>query len=173
MTGRIYVIKSIRGGIAYFGSTKDNIEDRLSQHQQHHRRYQKGKGSYMSSFKVLDFDDASIHLMEDDIPDDVLKQTEGKYITEHKCVMDQMILTTVNINVAGRFKGNPNYFKEYYKRNMEKLDKYHKDYREKNREKYNTKWYAKEPCTNCGKPITKLNMKAHMKTKICKKSFSL
>ncbi len=62
--GKIYKIISDQTDKVYVGSTTSNINERLSNHKERHRRHLKGKYHYVTSFDIVKFDDARIELIE-------------------------------------------------------------------------------------------------------------
>ena len=126
---KIYSIRSHQTEDIYVGSTTQTLFTRLASHKRDYRCYKKGKRSYVSSFHMLQFDDAYIELIEK-CPcnnKEELTKREGEIIREMNCI---------NKRIPGRTK------KEYYIDNKEKILKYkeenkekNKEYREKNKEK--------------------------------------
>lgn len=139
--------------LVYIGSTcEPTLARRMAGHRSNYRLYLNGKYGYVTSFKVLQYDDARIDLIEsiECKCKDELRQIEGKYIEEIDCV---------NKLIAGRSKKqyrqdnreklretNKQYYennkekvrerhKKYYENNKEKVREYGKQYREDNREK--------------------------------------
>jgi hypothetical protein len=117
--GKIYTIRSYKTDMFYIGSTTQSLSKRLSKHKQDFLRYKKGKyKSKLSSFQIIELDDAYIELLEE-CPSNSkleLEKREGELIRLHKD-------SCVNINMSGiSWKTNK---------------KYQGEYREKNREKYN------------------------------------
>jgi hypothetical protein len=62
--GKIYTIRSYKCNDVYIGSTTQSLCKRLSQHKSHLKSFLKGKGSYISSFGVICYEDAYIELLE-------------------------------------------------------------------------------------------------------------
>ena len=62
--GKIYKIVSSSTDRIYIGSTYKTLLRRFAGHGSNFKRYQKGTYSYVSSFDLLRFDDAEIHLVE-------------------------------------------------------------------------------------------------------------
>ena len=65
-------------------------------------------------------------------------------------------------------KTNTEYNKKYYEVNKEKIRIKQAEYREKNKEKLNSKNREKIVCKKCGKLIRRDNKNRHMKTANCK-----
>ena len=192
MTGKIY--KLVGYGLTYYGSVnKVSLPDRKSKHKYDHKCFKQGKGSYISSFDILEKgDDWNIELVEDNIEKEQLLTREGFYIKNNECV---------NKRVAGRTK------QEYYEDNEEKMKAYKSQWAKDNRAKINEKYQenkteinekrrvrmsgegmklkkkeqdtkyrtenkakidakkkAKLPCPTCSKLITASNLTRHMKT---------
>ena len=130
--GKIYKIESLIGNCVYYGSTvQQYLSKRLSGHK---KDIKYGKG--VSSYKVLQYDDAKIYLVElyPCNSKDELHKREGWYIKNNDCV---------NKMVAGRTK---------------------KEWRDDNKEKYK-KYKSRQYICECG-TIHRYDSKIrHMKTK--------
>ena len=64
--GRIYKISSPQSEKIYIGSTIYSINNRLKQHKRAYKRYQDDKkGSHITSFELLMYDDVKIELLEE------------------------------------------------------------------------------------------------------------
>ncbi len=63
-TVRFYKIVSANTDKCYIGSSVQNLEERLRQHEKDYKGFQDGKYHYVSSFDILDFKDYSIQLIE-------------------------------------------------------------------------------------------------------------
>tara|TARA_R110002126_G_scaffold248973_1_gene391897 strand:- start:23 stop:538 length:516 start_codon:yes stop_codon:yes gene_type:complete len=98
----------------------------MSQHRCCFKRYLSNKGTRITSFKILEFDDAYIELIEL-FPCNLkieLHKREGALIREMDCV---------NKNIAGQTNGE--YHKIYAIKNPDLIKKIAKDYRDRNMEK--------------------------------------
>lgn len=107
--GKIYMIWSKSGNLKYYGSTSQSLSARMSGHRKAYKRYKNGKRrKYISSFKVLENDDAKIELVElcPCESRSELERREGQIIREHECV---------NLLIAGRTT------KEYRKDNRSSI----------------------------------------------------
>jgi len=63
--GKIYKIVDLDSNKCYVGSTcEPTLARRLTNHVSDYKQYLKGKGSYVSSFKILEMDDYDIVLLE-------------------------------------------------------------------------------------------------------------
>jgi hypothetical protein len=63
--GKIYIIRSNYTDNIYIGCTcKDDITLRLLEHEKDYKKYQKGKRCYISSFKILQYPNYYIELIE-------------------------------------------------------------------------------------------------------------
>jgi hypothetical protein len=119
--GKIYKIISLNDdSLVYYGSTCQRLSKRLSGHKTKHIQYQKGKGDYVTSFKVFDAENVKIYLVEDCPCEnkEQLHAREGYYIRNNECV---------NKCIPGRG------YKQYYQDNKEKHKKYRDDHKEKNK----------------------------------------
>jgi hypothetical protein len=122
--GKVYQLVSDQTEDVYIGSTNlKTLAMRLSKHKNHYKRYLEGKKHYISSFKICKYDDCRIELVcepKHKMTRKELTQMEGFYINnEENCI---------NNRIAGRSQ------KQYYKDNREKKLKYHKQWREDNKE---------------------------------------
>ena len=63
--GKIYAIKSYQCDDIYIGSTVNKLSDRLSYHKTHYKSFLNDAHNYMTSFEILQFDDAFIELIEE------------------------------------------------------------------------------------------------------------
>ena len=134
--GKIYKITSEQSDDVYYGSTIKTLKHRLSEHKGHHKHYLENKHGYITSFKIIIFDDCKIELVQNfpcDCKEDLYKR-EGYYIRKYECV---------NEKIAGRTKKEyardnkikiAKYQKEYARENKEKLAEYHAKYHELNKE---------------------------------------
>ena len=62
--GKIYSIRSYLTDKIYIGSTCHPLSKRLAAHRSNYKRFKLGKGNAISSFKILDFPDCYIELIE-------------------------------------------------------------------------------------------------------------
>ena len=116
--GKIYSIRSYQTDKIYIGSTVNTLSRRMTGHRGHYKGYKNKKhNTFLTSFDILEFDDAYIELLENcscNSKEELLKR-EGELIRNIDCI---------NKIVPGRTR------KEYYKDNIEQF----KEYRESNRE---------------------------------------
>lgn len=133
---KIYAIRSHKTDEIYIGSTLQPLYMRLSAHKRNYKRYKNGSYHYVSSYKILEYEDAYIELIEDYPCErkEELNRREGQYIRSMDCV---------NKLVAGRSSSEyrednkekiATRMKEYRELNKEKLAAKNKEYRENNRE---------------------------------------
>ena len=96
---KIYKIWSPSNNLVYYGSTTQTLPQRLAKHLGNYKCYTKDntKTNYMSSFKILEYEDYKIELVEEYPCNNKhqLLRKEGEYIKENECV---------NMVVAGRTK---------------------------------------------------------------------
>ncbi len=80
--GRIYKIISAQTNDVYVGSTTTSIGLRLSKHKNHYKMYLANKYCYLYSYKVVQFDDATIELVFEGMfhTKADLHRLEGEYI---------------------------------------------------------------------------------------------
>ena len=118
--GRIYSIRSHQTTELYIGSTTQALSMRLSGHRRHYKKYLNTTFHYVTSFKILQYNDAYIELLfeREFESKDALQQKEGEYIRDMECV---------NKQIAGRTK------KEYYEDNKDVLAENKKEYIKQNK----------------------------------------
>ena len=138
--GKIYAIRSFKTDEIYIGSTTQKLCQRLQKHKSHKKEYEEGKGRYMTSYKLLEYDDVYIELIENCIcnsKEELLKK-EGECIRNTKCV---------NKNIPGRNKKEKKELcKEWYEKNKKVISEKNKDYYEKNKKnkiEKSKEWYEK------------------------------
>ena len=130
--GNIYKIISRNTDKIYIGSTTKMLYQRLLGHENDYRRYKYGKTNYTTSFKILEYDNYSIKLIESidfDSKTELLKR-EGYYIKKYRDIC-------INRCVAGQTKNES--CKIYYIQNKEKINIQNKEYRMQNKETINKK----------------------------------
>ena len=179
--GKIYTIRSHQTDKIYIGSTTQPLSKRLSYHKTQYKQYLNGKSNFVSSYDILQYEDAYIELLEEYPCENKLQlcKREGELIRGGNCV---------NKRIEGRTdkqykEENKDKIKEYYQQNKDKLDENHKDYYEQNKDKileYNKDYYQKnkdiilqrnkEKITcECGAYICQGEKTRHLKTQKHKK----
>lgn len=171
--GKIYCIRSFQTDKVYIGSTTQTLAQRLGTHREDYKRYLRGNKHYVSSFKLLKYDDYYIELITL-YPCSCkaeLVAEEGKFIRELDCV---------NKNIAGRTS------RQYHIDNRDKIKQWHIDNRDKKKE-YDKQYYIdniekikkyknKEIKLVCACGVELLNgscnIKRHLKSKKHKKFMS-
>jgi hypothetical protein len=115
--GKIYAIKSNQTELIYIGSTIQELNERFDRHKSTYKVYINGKYNFVSSFDILQYDDAYIELIEDYTCNNKteLKRREGIIIQEK---LQQNVC--VNMRIAGRTE------KQYYHDNREQIKEYKK-----------------------------------------------
>ena len=142
---KIYKIWSPSNNLVYYGSTTQTLPQRLAKHLGNYKCYTKDntKTSYMTSFKILEYEDYKIELVEEypcNNKSQLLKK-EGEHIKNNECV---------NMVVAGRNKKDYyqdniikikerkiNTSKTYYENNKEEIKQKSLNYHYENRDKIN------------------------------------
>lgn len=142
---KIYKIWSPSNNLVYYGSTTQTLPQRLAKHLGNYKCYTKDntKTSYMTSYKILEYEDYKIELVEEypcNNKSQLLKK-EGEYIKNNECV---------NMIIAGR--NNKDYYqdniikikerkintsKTYYENNKEEIKQKSLNYHYENRDKIN------------------------------------
>jgi hypothetical protein len=161
--GKIYTIRSHLTDEIYIGSTASCLSKNLNNHISECKRWKAGSAAYKSSYKIIEFGDAYIELLENYACADKneLNRRQGELIrTTDNCV---------NRYITGRT------MKQYYQDHKQDLNEKHKQYykdtkkvtREKNRlwsvansDKLNQKFDC-----HCGGKYTHTNKRTHAKTK--------
>ena len=153
--GKIYCIRSHNTDLIYIGSTIQPLSVRIGGHKKSLKGFLKDKKNYCYSFKIFEWGDAYIELLElypCKNREELLKK-EGEYIRKMKCV---------NKSIAGRTK------KEYYEFYKEKIlkrhYKYYYDNKKKINERNNEKNREKIICI-CGSTINRSSNARHKRTK--------
>lgn len=143
-------------GEIYIGSTTQSLARRMVGHRTKYKQYLNGKCNYTTSFKIIEYGDAKIELIEKvECKDkEELTASEGYYIRTLNCV---------NKKIEGRTK------KEWYQDNKEDIAQREKKYREANREIINRRreqYYKNNRMTcECGSVIRRDYLRMHKKTK--------
>ena len=144
---KIYAIRSYQTDEIYVGSTVNELSKRMSQHRAGFKLFNVGKRNYTSSYKILEFGDAYIELIEL-FPcgsNMVLCKREGEII--------RATPTCVNKYIAGRTRA------EYRRNNPEKIKIDNAKYRRHNLDKINQKFTC-----DCGGKYTCVNKATHKKS---------
>ena len=134
MKGSVYAIRSHQTKDIYIGSTKETLSRRMAGHRRQYKSYINGNPDYITSFEVIQYEDAYIELIELIEYNDKseLIAREGHYIRTMDCV---------NKVIPDRTKKEGN--KDYYEKNIDKIKIIQKVYRENNKEqskKYNIEY---------------------------------
>ena len=120
--GKIYAIRSYQTDDIYIGSSIDRLSNRLSNHRTGFKNYQSGKGTYVTSYEVVKYQDAFIELVEEVKANNKieLNRREGQVI--------RATPNCVNKYIAGRNKA------EYCRDNKEAIAIQKKQYQQDNKE---------------------------------------
>jgi hypothetical protein len=120
---KIYKIWSPHTELIYIGSTTRLLCQRLGDHQTNYKSYKEDKRHYVSSFKILEYGDAKIELIENYSCNnkEELTKKEGEFIRQYKDIC-------VNICIAGRTQ------QEWCIDNKEQIAEQKKIYREEHKE---------------------------------------
>jgi len=131
--GKIYTIRSHQTDQIYIGSTTQPLSKRLYEHRKKYKKYITGEHYYISSFDILQYEDAYIELLEEYPCENkmMLEKREGELMRDNNCV---------NKYIAGRtrkeyYQDNKDKIKEYTEENKDKINEYKKKYREENKDK--------------------------------------
>lgn len=115
--GRVYWIRSHNDPeLVYYGSTTQSLSQRLAGHKREYIRWKNGKGSWVTSFRVLEAGAVYIELVErvNASSKEELTAREGKYIRDNECV---------NKVIPGRTRA------EYHAEHKEELNARYRQYR--------------------------------------------
>ena len=137
----------------YIGSTTQSLAKRIGEHRGKYKQYKNGKTNYTTSFKILEYGDARIELIEhfECKCKEELTAREGHYIRTMDCV---------NKFIPGRTH------KEYYQDNKDKRLQQKKQYRQKNKDKIRQrdKQHKSEKVTcDCGVSLNRSSLTRHKK----------
>ena len=148
--GKVYMIESASAGLIYYGSTCMPLAKRLHAHREGYKRYQNGKSHFVTSYKVLDFEDHKIVLVEEVecANKQQLLAREAHYIRTTECV---------NKKIPGRT------IIEYHQDNKQMLSEKQRQYNEANKEIILEKNKLKITCV-CGSTLRKKDILRHNKT---------
>ena len=120
--GLIYTIRSPHTDNIYIGSTCQRLSKRLYAHRDNYRSYKNGATKYMTSYKILEFGDEYIELLESYPCNSKMElhKREGELIRQYKDVC-------VNRCITGRTRKqykceNKEQIKQYYQENKEKIN---------------------------------------------------
>jgi len=132
--GLIYTIRSPHTDNIYIGSTCQRLSKRLYAHKSNFRKYKNGATKYITSYKILEFGDAYIELLESYPCNNKIElcKREGEVIREYKNIC-------VNKYIAGKtlkkyYQENKEQVKQYYQENKEQIKEKKKQYYQENKE---------------------------------------
>jgi hypothetical protein len=143
--GRVY--KMTGGGLAYIGSTKNTLAQRLREHRSDFKRHQNGTKAYISSFKLFQGDGGVIiELLEEhtDITKAELHKRERYFIENSECVNAAIPYRSkaehaeiAKLNKKAHHEENKEYLakknKEYHKLHRAHIAEKAKEYQQLNR----------------------------------------
>jgi len=114
--GKIYIIRSPQTDNVYIGSTCGPLSKRLHKHKNHYKRYLEGKHNYVSSYEIVQYDDAYIELVED------FKCERKEQLLKREGEITRATPNTINRCIAGRTREQIlQYQSEYYQQNREMI----------------------------------------------------
>jgi hypothetical protein len=151
--GRIYKIIDLDTNECYIGSTVLALSQRLAQHVVSYKRYLKGKGNKITSFKIIANGDYDIVLNEL-FPCNSKEELHAR--ESHYCQSIQCVNKNKNQGLIYALGGQKEYYKQYMKDNKEQLTEQNKQYREANKEHINTVLICQ-----CGHSYTRSNKLRH------------
>lgn len=193
MQFNVYKLECNITGLVYYGSTRQTLNQRLSEHKSKYKSYLKGtRKSSCSSFEVLKNNNYKTTLLETcfNVPHMIERET---YYKEHnECVNKKTPCVPGRTQkewyedykekIAEKVKKkyeknkekilekmkeyhekNKEYKKEYYEKNKEVIAQYHKKKYEKNKESISEKKKEKYTC-ECGSTLRKDDKSRHERT---------
>ncbi len=189
--GKIYKLVSNQTNEVYYGSTCQELCERMAGHRRHYMQYQNGKMNYISAFEILKYDDCKIVWVED-YPCDNKPQLfarETEYIKSNECVNKRVpyrndeekkesltakrkrywnkhkdeIIEKQKVYYRNNIDRKKDYDKNYNEANRAKKLKQSKEYREKNKDIVRAKQTEKIMC-DCGLQYSRSNRSVHMKS---------
>ena len=161
---RIYKITSPQEEeYCYIGKTKKNLNVRFRKHKHDYKQWLNGNFNRVTSFEIIQYPDATIELVEDDLDELQAAERERYWISQ---------FNTVNICIPGRTKREwhqdnrermSEYFKQYHVENREIILERVKQYYIDNRERISEYKSQKITC-DCGCLVSRSKIAAHKKT---------
>ena len=135
--GKVYKIYSQKSNEVYIGSTTKLLLQRFLQHKKNYKSYNKGKYHFVTSFHILEYDDANIELIEEVQFDDKkeLIKRERFHIEQNDCVNKRVEGRTRKEYREDNKQKIQELQKQYYEANKQKLLEQNKEYREDNKQK--------------------------------------
>ena len=155
--GKIYCIRSHQCQEVYVGSTTETLSRRMSAHRCMFKRYNDGKGNYLTAFELMKYSDCYIELIEYFSCNTraELNAREGKWIRETDCCVNKRIEGRTRTeylldNKEATRKQKAKYYadsreqildkrKEFKRQNPQYVQDRDANYRKNNREKLSVK----------------------------------
>ena len=180
--GKIYTLRTYYDdSLIYVGSTCCGLSNRLAQHKSDYKRFQNGKKNYITSFKIVCYDNCYIELYEAypcDNKSELIKR-EGEVIRELDCVNKAVAGRSnqeyrnenkdeIKLKKKKHYQNNKDEIKfqkkKYYQNNRDRFLEQQKKYREDNKDKIKLKMKQRVIC-ECGADIVKYTKHRHIKSK--------
>ena len=149
--GKIYMLESKEGNVRYYGSTVQSLKERLRKHKVDKKRYEEVKNRYYTSYKILEYSDCEISLVED-YPCNNKKELETRerfYIENNDCVNKFIPTRTL---------------KEWREEKKDEIKQQNKERYEKNKDEIKQKQKEKITCV-CGAVVRKNDIRRHERSK--------
>jgi len=158
----VYMLSNSNGN--YIGSTKQNLNQRISNHKCKYKNWLKNnEDKYCSSFNVIKDEFEVITLVELEVKDNLeQRKIEQYYINNNECINTNRAFQTEETRKEQKKKyrnKNKEQIKKYYEEHKEQIKDYQKEYQKENREKRNEKMN----CV-CGGKYIKKNQSVHFKS---------
>jgi hypothetical protein len=184
MKGYVYCIRSHQTDLVYIGSTTQILCKRMSDHRTQYKSWLKNnKGSNITSYEIVKYDDCYIELIEEGIFESklALRAREGHYQRTMECVNKRIECQTpteyneyhkeyhtehkqeINQRIKKKYTENKEIKEkkiQYYGDNKERIGQYYDDNKAHILERQNVKVVCE-----CGCEVSKVNLPAHKKSK--------
>ena len=160
--GKIYKIESYQTTDIYIGSTCEKyLSNRFGGHKNAYKLWENGKMNNITSFKILQYDDAFITLIEEYPCKSKyeLEAREGYWIRQLDCV--NRITpgrTPLEYKRSEKYKS---YDKKYRQNHLLEKQKYDKEYRDRNNTAISERRKVKHRCEICNVQIRKQHRLRH------------
>ena len=135
--GKIYAIRAVGSDMVYIGSTISTLTHRISCHRADFRRYQAGKGKYITSIKLMELEGHYIELVENYPCADrnELNRREGQIMRETEGCINRCIAGRTPVEYR---RDNKEAIvirkKQFYQDNKEQISIQNGQYRHDNKE---------------------------------------
>ena len=174
--GKIYCLRSHQTDDVYIGSTVQPLYKRFFAHKRDFKSWQNEKFDYLTSFKIVKYEDAFIELIENYPCNNVeeLRKREGEIIRGTNCVNKRIEGRTqeekqeYNEEYQNKYREEnkeqiQEQRKQHYQDNKEQIQEYKKQYYQDNKENISEKRKKKFVC-ECGSECRIADKNKHLRT---------